>query len=335
MQRFTTASGTIGEAAAYHLSSGGKRWRPLFLLAVGEALRCDVLAVKHLAAAIELLHNASLVHDDLIDRDTVRRGKETVWRRFGPETAINLGDFLITSTYVALSHIRSQDDTTVRLISRFAESSHQVIEGQSAEMAASRRLDTGLDDYRRIAFGKSGVLMALPVVAVLTLADAASDIIADARQAMAWLGVAYQIQDDIFDLYGLKNGRPAGVDLREGRMSLPTVLFNKIASRQDREAFERFISSRQAKKELEVRYWVDRLRRSSAVAQCKDEFDFTIQRATDHMRSLPEPLLSVIACGKEMILNKKIENIFSRPTMGLDEPSGIRLNRYHRIQNLN
>lgn len=76
MQQFTAASGIIGEAAAYHLSAGGKRWRPLFLLAVGEAAGCDVVAVKHLAVATELLHNASLVHDDLIDRDTMRRGKK-------------------------------------------------------------------------------------------------------------------------------------------------------------------------------------------------------------------------------------------------------------------
>ena len=158
MQQFTAASGIIGEAAAYHLSSGGKRWRPLFLLAVGEATGCDVVAIRHLAAATELLHNASLVHDDLIDRDTMRRGKEAVWRRFGPETAINLGDFLITSAYIALAHIRSQDDTVVRLVSCFAESTHRVIEGQSAEMEASRSLDTDIDDYRKIALRKSGVL---------------------------------------------------------------------------------------------------------------------------------------------------------------------------------
>jgi octaprenyl-diphosphate synthase len=221
MQQFTAASGIIGEAAAFHLSAGGKRWRPLFLLAVGEAAGCNVAAIKHLAVATELLHNASLVHDDLIDRDTMRRGKETVWRRFGRKTAINLGDYLITSAYMALGHIRSRDDTAVRLVSCFAESTHRVIEGQSAEIEASRSLDTDIDAYRSIALRKSGVLMALPVVGALTLAGASPRILSEARQTMEWLGVAYQIQDDLFDLFGLKTGRPAGVDLREGRMSLP------------------------------------------------------------------------------------------------------------------
>jgi geranylgeranyl pyrophosphate synthase len=96
-----------------------------------------------------------------------------------------------------------------------------VIEGQSAEIEASRSLDTDIDAYRSIALRKSGVLMALPVVGALTLAGASPRILSEARQTMEWLGVAYQIQDDLFDLFGLKTGRPAGVDLREGRMSLP------------------------------------------------------------------------------------------------------------------
>jgi geranylgeranyl pyrophosphate synthase len=310
MQQYTAASGIIGEAAAYHLSSGGKRWRPLFVLAVGEATGCDVVAIRHLAVATELLHNASLVHDDLIDRDTMRRGKETVWRRFGPETAITVGDFLITSAYLALAHIRSRDDTVVRLVSCFAESTHRVIEGQSAEIEASRSLDTDIDDYRRIATGKSGVLMALPVVGALTLAGASPKILSAARQTMEWLGVAYQIQDDLFDLFGLKTGRPAGVDLREGRMSLPVVFFNMDQGLRDREDFEKFILSTQTKNASEVRHWVARLRRSPAVGKCRDEFERTIQKALSHMRKLPAPLRQVIACGKDMILTKKIREIF-------------------------
>jgi len=312
MQQFTAASGIIGEAAAYHLSAGGKRWRPLFLLAVGEAAGCDVVAVKHLAVATELLHNASLVHDDLIDRDTMRRGKKTVWRKFGPETAINLGDYLITSAYMALGHIRSQDDKGVRLVTSFAESTHRVIEGQSAEIEASRSLDTDIDDYRSIALRKSGVLMALPVVGALMLADASPKILSEARQTMEWLGVAYQIQDDLFDLFGLKTGRPAGVDLREGRMSLPIIFFNMEQDLQDREDFEKFILSNQPKNESEIRHWVVRLRRSSAVGNCRDEFDRTIQKVLSHMHGLPAPLRRIIACGKDMILTKKIREIFSQ-----------------------
>lgn len=312
MQHFTSASGAIGEAAAYHLSTGGKRWRPLFLLAVGEAMNCDATAVRHLAVATELLHNASLVHDDLMDNDAIRRGKDTVWQRFGRETAIGLGDFLITSTYLALSKIRLQGDTTVRLVSLFAQSTQEVIEGQSAEIVASRRSDTNLEDYRRIAMGKSGVLMALPVIGALTLADASQKILSGAQRTMAWLGVAYQIQDDLLDLFGLKNGRPAGVDLREGRMSLPTIFYLMHANQTEREAFEKFIISEGSKDEAELSHWVDRLRCSSAVEKCRVEFNHTVQNAQRYIYELPDPLCSVIARGMDMILTKKIKHIFNR-----------------------
>jgi geranylgeranyl pyrophosphate synthase len=312
MRRFTTVSGIIGQAATYCLSSGGKRWRPLFLLAVGEVMRCDAFDLRHLAAATEVLHNASLVHDDIHDRDTIRRGKETVWRRYGEETAINLGDFLITSTYLALSKITSHKAIALRLVSYFAESSHKVIAGQSAEIEASRRLDIKLDGYRQIALGKSGVLMALPVVGALMLANTHADILSNARQAMEWLGVAYQIQDDLYDLFGLKDGRPAGVDLREGRMSLPTLLFKMGAQQHDREAFETFIQSYEPHSESELRYWVERLQRSFAVEKCREEFDRTVQTALRHTSELPDPLRSVLECGKDMILTKKIREIFSQ-----------------------
>jgi octaprenyl-diphosphate synthase len=129
---------------------------------------------------------------------------------------------------------------------------------------------------------------------------------------MEWLGVAYQIQDDLFDLFGLKTGRPAGVDLREGRMSLPIVFFNMDQGLQDREDFEKFILSNQTKNESEVRHWVVRLRRSSAVGKCRDEFDRTIQKALSHMHELPAHLRRVIAYGKDMILTKKMREILSQ-----------------------
>jgi geranylgeranyl pyrophosphate synthase len=242
----------------------------------------------------------------------MRRGKETVWQRYGPETAINLGDFLITCAYIALCRIRSQSDTVVRIVSYFAESTNRVIEGQSAELEASRRLDTGLEDYRRIALGKSGVLMALPVVSALTLAEASPKILSEARQAMEWLGVAYQIQDDLFDLFGFKTGRRAGIDLREGRMSLPIIFFNEDAGLQDRKEFDTFFLSDHPKNDSEVYQWVDRLRRSSAVGKCGDEFDRAIQGAMSRVRYLPDPLRGVIGCGKDMILTEKIKEIFSR-----------------------
>lgn len=302
LQHYTAAPGLIGQAAAYQIRSGGKRWRPLFLLAAGEALGAEEDDLLKLAAATELLHNASLVHDDLQDRDAMRRGQPTIWRRFGPETAINLGDFLISGTYLALSHIKAPGNKVAQLVSHFAKATHQVIAGQSLEIETSRKFELGLENYRFIAQQKSGVLMALPVVSAMMLADAHRDATDHARKAMRWLGAAYQIKDDLDDLFGRKSGRPAGVDLREGRISLPNLLFHEMAGETERHAFEAFIGSSERPSYQRVRRWVLRLRESPAVHRCWMEFDDAVSAAARHIEALPELLGDVIERGKGMLL---------------------------------
>ena len=302
LRQYSAAPGLIGRAAAYQINSGGKRWRPLFLLAVGGSLNGDVEAMIKLAAATELLHNASLVHDDLQDRDTMRRGRETIWRRFGAETAINLGDFLISSTYLALSQIKAPGEEVSRLVGHFAQATHLVIAGQSMEIDASRRFDIGVEDYRRIAKNKSGVLMALPVVGAMLLTRASADVTGNARQAMEWLGTAYQIRDELDDLFGRKAGRAAGVDLREGRISLPNMLFHQTADSPERQAFEAFIASSEPPAASELDYWVARLRQSSAVSRCWAEFDAALDKAARHINALPQLLASVLEKGRQMLM---------------------------------
>ncbi len=306
LRRYTAAPGLIGRAAAYQINSGGKRWRPLFLLAVGEALNGEPEAFGKLAAAVELLHNASLVHDDLQDNDTMRRGQETVWHHFGSETAINLGDFLISSTYLALSQIDAPGDKLARLVSHFAQATHQVIAGQTMEIEASRKFGLSVQDYRQIAQTKSGVLMALPVVSALMLAKNQREMLEHAREAMISLGTAYQIKDDLDDLFGRKEGRPAGVDLREGRISLPNLLFHAESSSLDRQAFEAFIASHEPPAGSELRYWVERVRQSSSVAACWTEFEAALARASRHINALPELLGAVLDSGKQMLLKATV-----------------------------
>ncbi len=306
LRQYTAAPGLIGRAAAYQINSGGKRWRPLFLLAVGEALSGDVDAFVKLAVATELLHNASLVHDDLQDNDTMRRGQETVWHRFGSEMAINLGDFLISSTYLALSQINTPGDELARLVSHFAQATHQVIAGQSMEIEASRKFGLTLEDYRRIARTKSGVLMALPVVSALMLAKAPREMRDHAREAMVFLGTGYQIKDDLDDLFGHKEGRPAGVDLREGRISLPNLLFHAEARARDRQAFEAFIGTAEPPAVSELRYWVERIRQSPVIAACWTEFDAAVEGASRHINALPELLGTVLDNGKQMLLKTTV-----------------------------
>jgi geranylgeranyl pyrophosphate synthase len=309
MSDAVATSGSLGNAKTYHLSGDGKRWRPLILLAVASQLDCDIAAAQRAAAAVELLHNASLVHDDLADHDAMRRGRETVWKRFGAETALNLGDLFIAGSYHVLAEIQPPDARVARLTSLFASSTREVIAGHALELDATWAVATTLADYLRIARGKSGVLMALPVVAALTLAGADAAVMARARLAMEWLGVAYQMQDDLHDLYGLKPGRQAGGDLREGRMSLPVVEFLSVADHSECEAFVSFASSNKMHRRSQVQRWVQRIRQPDVISRCDDALDNAVSSMSREMQTLPEGLKQLLAAVQKLIVKPMTDDI--------------------------
>ena len=308
---YTRSPGYLGEAVEYHLASGGKRFRPMFLLAVGAAVDADLYDSLQLGAAVELLHNASLVHDDLQDKDEFRRGKETVWRRFGPEMAINLGDLFISSTYSALARISGGGDVVARVVALFADSTRRIISGQSEEIRLTRQVDIEPTTYHRIAHGKSGILMALPVVSVLTIAGSDTEVIDNARLAMENLGVAYQIQDDLSDLFGRKDGRPAGVDLREGRMSLPIVYYLSGATESDRHSLETILASDRKLDRPEFAFWLNRIRASHAAELCRKDIRLALQTATKHLEMLPPALQRTLEMGTEMVTSAMEDRIQS------------------------
>lgn len=312
LEKYCRVPGILGEAARYHLSTGGKRFRPLFLLAVSDSVNTHRQNALHLAAAVEMLHNASLIHDDLQDRDSFRRGKETVWRRYGDEMAVNLGDFFISSTYSALAHIAVDGNRLARLVNLFAESTRQIIAGQSEEIRLTRQVSITPDAYHRIARGKSGILMALPVVSAMMTAGIDSRTIANARRAMENLGIAYQIQDDLSDILGTKNGRAAGVDLKEGRMSLPIILFLAAADDADRSMLENIIVSKTETSSAGLEACLEKIRNSQAIGVCRREIDVTIRKAVNHTALLPPAIRETIRLGLHIVtsaFDKQNQNV--------------------------
>ena len=297
-----SGSGIMAETASYHLASGGKKFRPMFLLAIANAVRAPQKAALQTAAACELLHNASLVHDDLQDKDETRRGRPAVWQKFGPEIAINLGDYFIASAFRLLAGLDCNHRLRVRLTDLFAETTRIVIDGQSEELRASRELILAADDYERIARRKSGMLLALPVASALTIANTSLSYVQDASSAMQWLGVAYQIQDDLVDLFGLKDSRQAGVDLREGRVNLPVIYFSQSLKHDPSLlAFSSFFKS-DISSSGELEYWVDRIRNSEAIDQCIGHMNVAVARASQRLAHLPDELQSIIRAGQHKML---------------------------------
>lgn len=185
-------------AATYHLGSGGQRVRGRLALHAGSCLGLAQKDSQTLAAACELLHNASLVHDDLHDRDTQRRGQPSVWHRFGDDVAICAGDLLLSASYLALS----QFDGVARLPDLFALMHSRVaraVRGQCAELGRPSLAVLNIDDFRHIAVAKSGALLSLPTELAL-LAAGQRHALGLARRAAESFAIGYQIYDDLLDV---------------------------------------------------------------------------------------------------------------------------------------
>lgn len=185
-------------AAVGHLAAGGQRVRARLALKAGAALNLLPQDSIALAAVAELLHNASLVHDDLQDREIKRRGNPTVWFAYGDEVAICTGDLLLSSAYGALASV-SDSRLLPDLITLVHARTALVVRGQCAEFSAKGQQVTDMAVYERIAVGKSGALLSLPLELALAVAGK-KEWMGEARRAAEAFGIGYQIMDDVEDI---------------------------------------------------------------------------------------------------------------------------------------
>jgi octaprenyl-diphosphate synthase len=206
--------GTVADAGAQALDAGGKRLRPLLVFLASSDAEDPLPA----GVAVELVHMASLVHDDLIDRAALRRGRETAWRTHGSVGARATGDYLFARAFSELAATGDADG--VRLL---ADAALALVRGEALQHAQAHRPDTTEEEYLRRCTLKTAELFR--AACLLGSRDEALG-----RFGLA-LGIAFQITDDILDCTGttIETGKLAGNDLREGTPTLPLIL----AARED------------------------------------------------------------------------------------------------------
>ena len=189
---------SVGKTAAvYHLKSGGQRIRARLALDSSYCLGLTQSDGITLATTAELLHNASLIHDDLQDRDKIRRELDTVWVAYGDEVAICAGDLLLSAAYGALADV-SCADKLPQLIKLVHSRVAYAIGGQCADLSQASTQLLGVDGYLKIATAKSGALLGLPIELALLAADCQEGLGAT-RAAVDSFAVGYQIYDDLCD----------------------------------------------------------------------------------------------------------------------------------------
>ena len=195
--KVTGQPSAAAQAAAYHFTAGGQRLRARLAIHAALSLGLDPADGVTLAATAELLHNASLIHDDLQDRSGSRRGVDTVWAAFGDSVAICAGDLLLSAAYAALSHF-SDTSKLPALFARVHERTSTAIRGQCADLSAGARFHGDIAGFEAIAVAKSGALLSLPLELPLVAAGLGAAASAGRKAAEAF-AIGYQIADDIAD----------------------------------------------------------------------------------------------------------------------------------------
>lgn len=212
-------------AALEHLlAAGGKRIRPTLSLLVGNMLGAPLEKVVTLGAAVELLHTATLVHDDLIDGSLLRRGTPTLNARWSPPATVLTGDFL----FARAAKLAAETDY-LPLMKLFSETLAIIVNGELTQMFTSRGLISRENYYKRI-YAKTASLFEMTSRAAAMVSPVSDETIESMRDFGYQIGVAFQIVDDILDFSGDQNavGKPLGSDLLNGLVTLPAIYFAEI-----------------------------------------------------------------------------------------------------------
>jgi geranylgeranyl diphosphate synthase type I len=193
----------------YPISTGGKRWRPGLALLVAQLCGLDEDDGLDIAAGTELLHNFTLVHDDVMDGDEQRRGEPAVWVKYGKESAINLGDMMFAEAIICLTSVTWE---------AALETVVQITQGQQMDLDFEDRRDISVDEYLTMVERKTGALLDLCVRAPQVVAG-----IDIGLEGYSSLGPAFQIRDDLLDFEPGKGRKHVGNDIRAGKRTLMVV----------------------------------------------------------------------------------------------------------------
>ena len=231
----------LREGCRYVLAGGGKRVRSVLLVLSCEAVGGTVAGALHAAAAIEILHNFTLVHDDIMDNADARRGRPTVHRKWGVNDALLVGDVLLGAAYEAL--LRTKGSAHGRLAAVLTRGLLDVCEGQSLDLEFEARTDVSVKEYFRMTGMKTGALIATAAELGGLVGGGTRSQITALRRFGLLLGKAFQVQDDLLDVVGDPNdfGKTIGGDILEGKKTYLLLRAAERARGEDRTLIRRVL----------------------------------------------------------------------------------------------
>jgi octaprenyl-diphosphate synthase len=283
LDRMQSKVALIPELAGHLIAGGGKRMRPMLTLASAALL--DYPGARHhkLAAAVEFIHTATLLHDDVVDLSEMRRGKRTANLIWGNPASVLVGDFLFSRAFELMV-----EDGSLKVLKILSHASAVIAEGEVDQLTAQRQIDTGEDHYLEIIGAKTAALFAAACRIAPVVAEA-GDEAEDALEAYGRnLGIAFQLVDDAIDYSSdaATMGKGQGDDFRDGKVTLPVILAHARGSAEER-AFWKAAMQGERAGEDDLAHATRLIRSTGALADTMERARLYGRRAIDALAPFP------------------------------------------------
>ena len=276
----------VGQVSRYIIAAGGKRLRPALLLLMCGALDCNSAQRFNLAAVIEFIHTATLLHDDVVEESTLRRGRPTANESFGNPASVLVGDFLYSRAFQMML-----DADNMRVMQILAEATNVIAEGEVLQLMNMHDADLGEEAYLRVIRSKTAKLFEASTRLAAVLAGATPEIEAACATYGQALGTAFQVIDDVLDYAGdaSETGKNLGDDLREGKTTLPLILAMQRGSESQSTLIRTAIETGDA---TQLEHIVAIVRATGALDATRTAAALEAQRAIDALLPLGSNLFS-------------------------------------------
>jgi geranylgeranyl pyrophosphate synthase len=272
---------SLDEALSHLLSSGGKRIRPTIAILAGKMLNIEMDHLIMHAAAIEMLHTATLVHDDLIDGSLLRRGIPTLNARWSTGATVLTGDYI----FARAAYLAAQTGS-LGLMESFARTLMTIVNGEITQLFELEPSDLKRSYYDRI-YAKTASLFEVSTEGVALIGDCDDETIESMKNFGYNIGLAFQIVDDILDFTGDQEsvGKPVGSDLRQGLLTLPTL--NYLETCEDGEVMARQLREQQID-EVQLEQIIEAVRTSSAVERSLEAAEDFVNQGEELLSLMPD-----------------------------------------------
>ena len=301
LERMQSKVALIPELAGHLIAGGGKRMRPMLTLACARLL--DYPGARHhkLAAAVEFIHTATLLHDDVVDGSGMRRGKRTANLIWGNSASVLVGDFLFSRAFELMV-----EDGSLKVLRVLSHASAVIAEGEVNQLTAQRQVDTGEEHYLEIISAKTAALFAAACRVAPIVAEASEDAELALECYGRNLGIAFQLTDDVIDYASdeATMGKDSGDDFRDGKVTLPVILAYARGSDSERDFWRSAIAG--------DRVSDDDLAHAVRLLKASGALDDTVERARHYGRRAIDALANFPASKAKAALTEAVEFAIAR-----------------------